>query len=156
MKMPDASGPRFTVGDKVVLKTGECPQIVVDVKANPYGKFFVRCIYLARIAAVRKKNKWHEQTDYGAAVRISAVFGARNYEKFRPEDDFVPYVEPKHKEGREMAKDLYQTKKEPIEYGTFLVKNSKGEMVLEMKGTGGVVAFRPEEIEKVMPYTVSV
>ncbi len=51
--------------------------------------------------------------------------------------------------------ELYQTKTAPERFGTFLAKNSRGEIVLEIKGTGEVVAFKPDEIEVVTPYTVN-
>lgn len=52
---------------------------------------------------------------------------------------------------------LYQTRAEPVRYGTFLTKNSKGQLVLEMKGSSGAVeAFDPDQVEEVIPYTVSV
>lgn len=54
-----------------------------------------------------------------------------------------------------MTKPLYQTKEEKPRFGTFLITNSKGKMVLEMKGREGEIeTFDPSEIEEVMPYTV--
>lgn len=58
--------------------------------------------------------------------------------------------------------DLYQVKAEPERYGTVLldgsgspVKNSSGQLILEMKGEGGKVAsFKSNEIELVLPYSV--
>ncbi len=51
---------------------------------------------------------------------------------------------------------LYQTNDKTPRFGTFLAKNSKGEIVLEMKGEGGAVeAFNADEIEEVQPYTVN-
>ena len=50
---------------------------------------------------------------------------------------------------------LYQTKEDKPRFGTMLTKNSKGKMVLEMKGKDGEVeAFNPADIEEVMPYTI--
>ena len=52
---------------------------------------------------------------------------------------------------------LYQTKETPPRFGTMLTKNSKGQIVLEMKGKdGNVEAFAPDAIEEVMPYTVEI
>jgi hypothetical protein len=51
---------------------------------------------------------------------------------------------------------LYQTKEETPRFGTKLAVNSAGKTVLEMKGTGEVLAFDKHEIEIVHPYTVDV
>lgn len=53
-----------------------------------------------------------------------------------------------------MTNKLFQTKSDVPEYGTFLAKNSQGNYVLEMKGSGEVKSFSPDEIEEVRPYTV--
>lgn len=52
---------------------------------------------------------------------------------------------------------LYKVIAEKDAYGTFLVNNSEGQMVLEMKGAAGTVrAFKKEELEEVVPYTILV
>jgi hypothetical protein len=58
--------------------------------------------------------------------------------------------------GEDMKSKLYQTKSEPVEYGSYLATNSAGHYVLEMKGSGDVRAFDPSEIEEVVPHTVKV
>jgi hypothetical protein len=55
-----------------------------------------------------------------------------------------------------MSKPLYQTKEETPRFGTKLAVNSKGQIVLELKGSGGVEAFDTDAVEVVMPYTVDV
>lgn len=42
------------------------------------------------------------------------------------------------------------------EYGSFLVTDSNGNYVLEMKGTNDVRAFKKDELEKVVPYSIRV
>lgn len=51
---------------------------------------------------------------------------------------------------------LYQTNEKKVRYGTFMIKNSTGQFVLEMKGEGGKVeAFDEDKLTKVVPYTFS-
>jgi hypothetical protein len=59
-------------------------------------------------------------------------------------------------EGNTLMATLYQTKEETPRFGTKLAVNSAGKYVLEMKGTGEVLAFAPADVEVVMPYTVRV
>ena len=51
---------------------------------------------------------------------------------------------------------LYQTKEETPRFGTLLATNSAGLLVLEMKGSGEVLAFETSAIEEVKPYTVCI
>lgn len=54
-----------------------------------------------------------------------------------------------------MTTQLYQTKEPIPRFGTYLTKNSQGQIVLEMKGAGGQVeAFDSTKVDEVMPYTV--
>lgn len=68
----------------------------------------------------------------------------------------------KQTEGNDMStieeKTLYATTKEKKQrYGTFLIKNTQGQIVLEMKGEGGnVEAFDEDAIEEVIPFTVEI
>lgn len=55
----------------------------------------------------------------------------------------------------DMAK-LFQTKEETPRFGTMLATNSAGKYVLEMKGSGEVLAFDKNDVEEVKPYTVGV
>lgn len=49
---------------------------------------------------------------------------------------------------------LYQTK--DGKFGTELARNSEGKIVLELKGTGDVIAIDPSDLTEVRPYTVNV
>jgi len=53
-----------------------------------------------------------------------------------------------------MKGKLFQTKDGA--FGVGLAVNSKGEYVLEMKGTGDLVAYHKKDVELVMPFTFSV
>lgn len=50
---------------------------------------------------------------------------------------------------------LYQTL-DGKEFGTYLARNSSGQIVLEMKASGVVKAFNEDEIEVVMPFTYAI
>lgn len=53
-----------------------------------------------------------------------------------------------------MAHVLYETK--DGKFGILLTKNSQGKFVLEMKGSSEVLAFDPEDLTEVTPYTVEI
>lgn len=59
-------------------------------------------------------------------------------------------------QGEDTMTKLYQTKEKTSRFGTLLATNSRGQYVLEMKGTTEVLAFDKELIEEVHPYTVRV
>lgn len=63
-------------------------------------------------------------------------------------------VETKGQEN--MKGKLFQTKEADVRFGIGLAVNSRGEYVLEIKGTGDLVAFNKKDIELVMPFTYSV
>lgn len=58
-------------------------------------------------------------------------------------------------EETQMSEELYQIK-ETEKYGKKIAVNSQGKIVLEIKGTGEVVAVDKTEIEEVFPYTFEV
>lgn len=117
----------FEVGDLVVLKTGTAYQEVISVKRsrNP-------------------KVGWVVETHY-----TSDRGGERYGTQRRPYRAFMP--KPKQ-ETEIMTAKLYQTT--DGRFGTFLTNDSKGNIVLEMKGTNEVSAFPRSEVEEVRPYTV--
>jgi hypothetical protein len=55
-----------------------------------------------------------------------------------------------------MKGKLFQTKEAEPRFGIGLAVNSKGEYVLEMKGTGELLPFDKKDIELVMPFTFNV
>lgn len=56
---------------------------------------------------------------------------------------------------KQMTDTLYQVKGTE-DYGIYLTKDRSGNFVLEMKGGGGVKAFPEDQLEEVLPYTVSI
>lgn len=51
---------------------------------------------------------------------------------------------------------LYRVIDKPDTFGTLLARDSQGNLVLELKGSSGVITKRPDEVEEVRPYTVLV
>lgn len=77
--------------------------------------------------------------------------------RWRVARDFKPYEgDAPETETTNMANELYQTKTGDALFGTLLARNSAGRLVLEIKGTGQVKDFAPDEVEVVRPYTVRV
>ena len=113
------------VGDRVRLANGKKELEVVHIVRN-----YVTAAYL--------KNGKLPGWDYERST------------KTLPQQSFVLFNEKEN----EMTNKLFQTKEEKPRYGTFLAKNSKGETVLDMKGTGVPEAFGKNEIEEVLPYTI--
>lgn len=149
--------PRFQVGDYVYLKTGHAPQVVLEIRPGSpaerrCGSFMLRCDY----------------TRYFKDMDRAVITG-----KWRTEEDFLLYEydpslhdfatkcprgnrisEPKEEEETPMSK-LYQTIEETPRFGTFLARNSAGQIVLEMKDSSGKVeAFDTDKVEEVLAYTV--
>lgn len=54
----------------------------------------------------------------------------------------------------EMSKTIYQTNETPTRFCTLLARNSEGNMVLEVRGTGEVIVRSKSEVTEVRPYTV--
>lgn len=77
--------------------------------------------------------------------------------KYGRRDNWYPVVETK-KENTMTEKKLYQinTPLDAVKYGHKLAVNSAGKWVMEVKGTGEVITCDKNDIEEVMPYTVSV
>lgn len=70
--------------------------------------------------------------------------------------ELVTLIKENRKETK-MTNKLYETVNEKKrEYGSFLAYNSAGQIILEMAGTKEVKAFNKDEVQKVLPYTVSV
>lgn len=88
--------------------------------------------------------------------------------KYRPQDKlFDVYWNTTKKENTMAEKKLYQinitesdimyaTKLASVKYGHKLAVNSAGKWVMEIKGTGKVITCDKDDVEEVMPYTVSV
>jgi len=140
--------PRFKTGDKVRLKTGKSPIIVLEVdyfqcdnpKNNP-----------PRIKKWKRPRKgWYIRFMYASAMNYH-YNNQCEPRTWREADDFVFYEEAA------MANQLYQTKEAKPRFGTFLTRTSTGKIALEMKGSGGdVETFDKNDIEEVTPHTVCI
>jgi hypothetical protein len=135
----------FERGDTVRLHSGTSPQKVMDVKQVSGS--------VARRAGV------HDGTQVLLTCYLSGLAGwngAYPYERrWRAASDYV-LLPPKPAQATQenVMPKLYQ-----VTYDgkpALLVKNSAGDLVLELKGSGDVAAFKPSEAEEVRPYTVSV
>jgi hypothetical protein len=136
----------FKIGDEVRLITGRSSIHVDEVRFFSKGP---RKSYM--------KSRWNSSNSAAAGWYIRYRYlSSTSYEYeglWREAEDFILINEP---EEEPMTKpNLYQTKKKPVRYGTFLTKNSLGQMVLEMKGENGACeGFAEDEIEIVTPFTV--
>lgn len=137
----------FKTGDKIRLITGRSPIMVLECD------WFDESTGPPKISAKRRHQRfrggWFIRFMYCSAMSYSHNNEA-DHRNWREAEDFVFYdnVEiPMNK--------LYQTKGEPVQYGTYLAINSKGRIVLEMKGTAEVKDFAKNEIEEVKPFTVA-
>ncbi len=126
---------KFKVGDYVRLKKGLAKMVVVKVKDHQ-----VQADYVSRKNAGYSGNlKWRSEHDF---VRYDALETTENTKS--------------EKENTEMKNKLYQTKESTPRFGILLAVNSQGKLVLEMKGSGDVIAFEKAEVEVVTPYTFAV
>ena len=116
----------FNKGDIVRLRFGAAPMRVIG-EAPHYGCYTLRYI---RSSHMTRRNV----------------------------AELIHYEEPNETEEtkEETMTKLYETKEATPRFGTKLAVNSAGMVVLEMKGTGEVSTFKPEDIEEVHPYTVGI
>jgi hypothetical protein len=89
-------------------------------------------------------RNWDEPTHFDDAMRY---FAASRYN--RPDQQ---------KENTMTEKKLYQINSlvSTVKYGHKLAVNSAGKWVMEIKGTGEVITCDKDDVEEVMPYTVSI
>jgi hypothetical protein len=104
---------------------------------------------------------------YGRSpMTVESVTGRLVYARYnhsnqlisRRESEFVPYTDNQNntEQGNQSMKGkLFQTK-DDNRFGVGLAINSKGEYVLEMKGSGDLEAFDKDSVEIVMPFTFAV
>lgn len=63
------------------------------------------------------------------------------------------------KKEEKMNEDLYEIyfdNSEETHFGTKLAVNSKGQWVMEVKGSGAITAVDPKNVRKVVPFTVGI
>jgi len=143
--------PRFKTGDRVRLKTGKSPIMVLEV-----DYFHCSCPRTCppRMNKYhRPRAGWYIRFMYCSSMSYNHCNEAE-HRTWREANDFVFY-DPQQEET--MAQQLYQTKEEKPRFGTFLTRTSTGKIALEMKGSSGdVETFDKNEIEEVTPYTVCI
>lgn len=128
----------YQVGDIVRLQTGHTRMIVTNIQNG--SKLY------KQVTACYSTGPKQDQERLKCA----------HYTKTRMSYEFVPWDDPKKKEKKVMTQKLYQTKEENPRYGTFLIKNSIGQIILELRGTNEVKAFDTSDIEEVVPFTFMV
>lgn len=97
-----------------------------------------------------------------APIRVSDVFGtylngryvkSDNEVHSRHQDQFVHY------DGEDTMTNtnkLYTWHHDVDLYGHYLATNSQGEWVMEVKGSGQIMAIAKDKVQEVLPYTISV
>lgn len=147
--------PPFKTGDEVRLRNGGSKIIVLEV-----DYFF--CNRSTTMPPRYKKSRYGKSPMAGWYIRfayVSSISYHRNHghenRGWREAEDFVLFnTSQVEKEAQEMP-TLYQTKEDKPRFGTLLTKNSKGQLVLEMKGKEGEVeVFSSDSVDEVMPFTV--
>lgn len=133
-EIPMGTKPKFDVGDKVRLTTGSSPLIVQRQYRSAYtGEWEYQLEYLSGVARTT-----HKESNLVA------------YEK-----DEEMTTEKKLYEIKETSA-LFDNKTRTIGYGHKLAVNSKGEWVMEIKGSGEIMAVSKDQVEEVLPYTIDV
>lgn len=122
----------FKKGDSVRLVKGKVEQKVIDV-AFSNRRWLIKAAYLTFDDFTQYPPRWRDARDY---VRFESATEEST-------------------ENIDMSK-LFQinTGDNEPKFGTYLATNSQGHLVLEIKGTGEVRAFSPDDVAEVKPYTI--
>ena len=124
--------PKFGIGDMVRLTTGTSPLIVQQQHRNKYT------------------GEWEYDLEYLSGVSKT----------HRKESKLVAYEEDEETEKKlyeiKETSALFDNKTRTIGYGHKLAVNSKGQWVMEIKGTGEIMAVSKDQVEEVLPYTIDV
>lgn len=148
------TGPPFKKGDIVRLKSGNSPQrvLAIDLKT-------CRSRDRSTGQILTSRQVWFVRAVYLSSEHYRDYDGRLCSRRWRVASDYE--LHPDHSGAKQeeettvsQCKKLYETVAEPKEYGTFLTTDSKGRMVLEMKPSGEVKAFKKKDINEVLPYTV--
>lgn len=144
----------YQPGDIVRLINGHCPIITTKVTHNDYmlSGFYLSSTTDIGPRYVQDFVPYEKELDHG---HIEVL---REYQRNYGVWGFPQHLtaNPIIQKGNTVMTTLYETNEKPARFGTELAKNSKGEIVIEIKGTGEVVAFKPEDLSEVVPYTVQV
>lgn len=151
----------FKLGDIVRRQNGISPLMVVCV-CRSEKRYIVT--YLSSIRCIPDLEKFSSIEELCSSI-ISY------YPKSSRQDicKIIPFEDKDHEQyvklwfrlklptlGEEKMSKLYEFKDGTGRFGTLLTKNSKGQMVLELKGTGEVIAVDDNQVEIVTPYTVKI
>jgi hypothetical protein len=118
----------FRIGDRVRLLTGRSPQQIMKIR---------------------------EQQEQALLKYESSMHWANGRCKWRHFSEFTHYdPQPEEVIMSDNTPTLYETK--DGHFGTLLARNSRGEMVLEIKPSGETKTFKPEDLTEVTPYTIAI
>ncbi len=154
----------------VRLKTGEAPILIIKITTEHYDNmgtpaafgFYVKSECEARARPVEDYTLWEpDNTEewyniYNMACDLANAYGVPMATAPQEEDLEIDKLTASTKGNEAMTNKLYQTivkEGETAQFGTYLAKNSAGQIILEMKGSNDCVAFDPKAIEEVLPWT---
>lgn len=148
---PSAAPPPFNTGDLVCLKNGSAAQVVE-------GCEYRQPTYPTCSSAEWAREQWCVLSHYASQ-------SPDTYPRYwRPATHFILISCAKDQDAHQAAQQenskmakLFQFKHDGKDvFGTQLAKNSAGQLVMEVKGSGDVVAVDPKQATEVKPYTVGV
>lgn len=122
------------------------------VKAVPKQKFKV-----GDIVRLHKGTAPIEVTGIGGAYLTGKYLKSENYIYDRHQDNFVSYegeAPMTNTNKLYVFKDNFNTNVDL--YGHYLATNSQGEWVMEVKGSGVIMAIAKDKVQEVLPYTINV
>lgn len=170
------------VGDIVVLKTGRTPLQVIGLKTrytqNPgvHAKYCGIKIPRAPLHAFKYGNEddynlvtdlaliepckgWRDRLSDAQHKQLELQISEaqRGWLKFQIPNSLHDQTEKESIMSQQNHTKLYQTLEDEPRFGTYMATNSKGQIILEMKGSdGNPEAFDPKDIEEVLPWTFRV
>lgn len=127
---PPKVEPKFRVGDRVRLKSGTAEIEVTRVETF-HPQYYAYPVYYLYGDYVNSDNKVNR----------------------RSEDDFVLFD---GESKMTSTNKLYTWHHDVDLYGHYLATNSQGEWVMEVKGSGQIMAVAKDRVQEVLPYTIGV
>jgi len=138
-RKPNNLSDNFKIGDEVRLVNGFAKQIVkAIIRAN--GIRYLKCSY----PSYRKELEFRPETDFVHYVETDLANDIQELNEIENKLEELP-----------MKDKLYVTR-EGNRYGTGLAIDSDGKYVLKMQDNGAFEAFDESSIKRVMPYTFDV
>ena len=112
--------------------------------------------HLYRIAISYVRVRGHDHTYFtGENVEAAAGTAYHRLNHAERDNEIADEIINHNKGETDMTEKLYQTKEDTPRYGTKLAVNRDGLIVLDMRG-GAPEAFKKDDIEEVVPYTVEI